>query len=176
MKGLKGFQKGNKAGVSHGMSRTAIYKIWVGMRTRCLSETHHSFPYYGGRGIAICDKWRTDFLAFYADMGDRPDGMTLDRIDNDGPYSPDNCRWATRAEQLGNRRPFSIPRRTGEDHHGYRVTPDIQERARALRAQGLSTPKIAAKLGVSVSSAGRICRGVGRFKSSGGNSGQKAKS
>ncbi len=89
---------------THGMRRSPEYRVWMGMKTRCGNPKSPSFPRYGGRGITVCERWRS-FEAFLADMGRRPSlDHTLDRLDNSKNYEPGNCRWATRLEQGANKR------------------------------------------------------------------------
>lgn len=92
----------------HGMAsrtrgRDRIYSIWVSMRQRCNDKNDQQYHDYGGRGIKVCEEWN-DFSIFYKDMGERPDGMQLNRIDNDGNYCKDNCRWDDITTQANNRR------------------------------------------------------------------------
>lgn len=114
----------NRARATHGASRTKIYNIWLKMISRCTKALDPAYDRYGGRGIRVCDRWMS-FENFFADMGDCPAGKSLDRIDVNGDYRKENCRWASHKEQNQNRRDNRMITFNGE-------TLVLQEWARRL--------------------------------------------
>ena len=99
----------------HGGKGTSEYTSWQLMKDRCYNKNNRTFSYYGGRGVRVCDQWVGDFLAFISDMGNKPDpSYSIDRIDGDGDYTPDNCKWSSKTDQVRNRRNTKLVEYNGE--------------------------------------------------------------
>lgn len=98
--------KGNKNGVTHGLSQTLAYNSWKKMVSRCTDPSNSDYKYYGGRGVKVCERW-LDVTAFYEDMGERKKGWSIERIEVDGDYTPDNCFWIPMKYQAKNRRKWN---------------------------------------------------------------------
>lgn len=103
---------------THGYRYTRLYRIWTNMKSRCYNVNHKSYEGYGGRGITVCEEWKNDFVEFknWAIENGYRDDLTIDRIDNDGDYKPNNCRWVTMREQSNNRRSTKLITYNGETH------------------------------------------------------------
>lgn len=135
-------ERATAANRKHGETRHPLFKLWFGMLQRCGNPDHPAYSYYGARGITVCPEWADDFGTFlrWATLDVSPmwrRGMTLDRIDNDGEYSPRNCRWATMAEQNRNKRKTKKYDFNGEQL----VATDIAKRL------GISAPTFIARVG-----------------------------
>lgn len=154
-----GCQRGNRYNhtVKHGHNRTgrksdprppsSTYKIWQGMKDRCLNPKNRNYSYYGGRGITVCERWKVSFESFLKDMGKCPDGMSIDRKDVNGNYEPLNCRWATDEEQAQNMRTT-------------RLKPHQVLQIRWLRECGLSYGDLGKIFNVSPHTARNVATGI----------------
>lgn len=132
---------------SHGMSKTDEYKIWAGIKKRCLNPKYKEFHLYGGRGITISARWAESFENFYADMGPRPSkSHSIDRKDNDGNYEPGNCRWATDVEQSHNSKQVRLVQYEGQ------LIP-IRDLARKINRSYWTVYKLIARRGMPVEDA-----------------------
>jgi hypothetical protein len=100
--------------VTHNKSYTRSYRVYHGMIDRCYNRKNPAYDRYGGRGITVCERWLTAFEHFFEDMGERPTDLSLERVENDAGYSPDNCRWATLSEQARNKRNNNLIRWQGK--------------------------------------------------------------
>lgn len=135
--------------LTHGKSvlnngaRDRTYQTWQGMIQRCHNEKHPAYKWYGGRGLCVCDRWRKDFLNFFDDMGERPNGFTIERKNNAEGYHPNNCIWATREEQSRNKRNVKL------DKHKI-------NRIREFVACGISRKDIAQTFNITVGHVGHI--------------------
>ena len=107
----------SKRSTTHGESRTKLYHVWQGMKSRCNNPNYHQYYLYGGRGISVCDEWMDyiNFKEWAINNGYKP-GLTIDRIDTDGNYCPENCRWVTQKEQQNNKRTNRTITYNGETH------------------------------------------------------------
>lgn len=131
--------------VSHGLGGTPTYRSWYSMHDRCLNRNNPSFPYYGAKGITVCDRWRS-LSAFVEDMGHRPPGMSLDRIDVSGQYCKENCRWADNLTQQRNRSSVKMTEGKAQD-------------AREMISSGLTQKEVAEWFGIDRSAVSRIISG-----------------
>ncbi len=143
----------SKANTTHGKTNSLAYKSWEGMMQRCYNPKNNAYRLYGGKGIKVCPLWRDSFEAFYKDMGERPIGLTIERIDSTEDYTPENCKWATYTEQ-------------GRNTSRVKLSVEKVTEIRVLSATGLSGGKISRLFGVNASTinnvlAGKTWKGVG---------------
>jgi hypothetical protein len=134
---------------SNKLGRSPEYSTWHAMVRRCTNPRCDSYPHYGGRGIRVCERWQSSFEAFLADMGPRPAGTTIDRIDVNGNYEPSNCRWADNKTQRTNQR---RPR-------GLKLDSTTAETIRVLVREGGAKRAVARRFGISPKSVRNICAG-----------------
>lgn len=127
---------------NHGLGGTPTYRTWYSMIDRCINPANASFKHYGAKGVTVCERW-LDIANFVADMGLRPSGMTIDRIERSGNYEPNNCKWATELEQQRNR-------------GGVKCTVELAADIRSAVAAGEQQKDVAARLGMSRSNVSRI--------------------
>jgi hypothetical protein len=130
--GTKIFRHG-RASRDH-KARPSAYSSWVSARERCFSPGSTHFPHYGGRGITMCDRWRSSFENFLADLGERPEGYTLERIDVNGNYEPSNCKWIPRGEQMDNLRTSLRVLIDGKPYSAKQLAEIVGRQAGTIRA------------------------------------------
>ena len=119
-----------------------LYRTWSGIKTRCLNKKSKDYPKYGGRGITVCDRWKNSYKQFAIDMGDKPSSMhSVERIDNNKGYCPENCRWGTKEDQSRNRRIFTTNTsgETGVDFTGTKWRARIYLKGKRVQAGYFNT-------------------------------------
>lgn len=129
-------ERASTANKEHGLTGTTECRIWQAIKNRTSNRNGQDFDDYGGRGITVCERWSNSFQAFLDDMGERPDGMSLDRINNDLGYFKENCRWATKIEQMNNTR----------GNHRETFNGETRTIAEWSRATGIKQSKISRRL------------------------------
>jgi len=123
----------------HGLSRTVEYRAWISLKNRCFNKNNKDYKNYGGRGIIVCDRWKNDPVQFIKDMGLKPSPEhSIDRIDNNGNYEPNNCRWATIEQQNSNRRFTGF---VGEDNPRSKLTEGDVRQIWIMLIEGKKTQK-----------------------------------
>lgn len=148
-------ERAGRSNKRHGLSKSKIWNIWSEMHQRCGNPKNKGFKHYGGRGITVCEEWAT-FENFYRDMGAPPEGLSLERINNDLGYSAANCKWATIWEQALNRRRSSC---LGEQRPNAKLNAHAVAAIRQKCLMGIKQTDLAAEYGVAKSLIGRIATG-----------------
>jgi len=135
-----------KINLSHGRTKTKTYKIWLGMKRRCTNKNERFYPEYGGRGIKVCDRWAASFEAFLQDMGECPEGHSIERLDVNGHYEASNCKWLPRALQAWNTRANKLDFATAQQ-------------IRLEVGQGVRSTVLASRYGIDRTMVNKIVRG-----------------
>lgn len=149
----------NSMNTTHGMTHSRAYIAFKNMHQRCYNPNRRQWKDWGGRGITVCQRWH-DFENFHADMGDPPDGLSLDRVDNDAGYSPENCHWVTRIEQNSNRRMPVAPAEGWAKPNAQLTIEQVDDIRERYAAGGIKQRDLAVEYGIQQTQVSRIVTGV----------------